>query len=84
MSGMKETYSEDMREFMARQSAVGRLAKRLRATTRVHMDAPQPLRYDWGGHDPATPMAEMQYNYYHTAWAVVMFVAVKTLAMFMK
>jgi hypothetical protein len=73
---------EEMRKKLMRQSPFARLGARLH--TAVRADAPQPLRYDWGGHDPATPMAEMQYNYYHTAWAVVMFVAVKTLMMFMK
>ncbi len=71
-----------MKNEIYRKSVFARLANRM--STQVKADAPQPLRYDWGGHDPATPMAEMQYNYYHTVWAVVMFVAVKTLAMFMK
>ena len=75
----------DFKEYLKRQSVFARLGSRMHARSSVvRADAPQPLRYDWGGHDPATPMAEMQYNYYHTAWAVVMFVAVKTLAMFMK
>ena len=72
---------EQVKEYLKRQSVFGRLGARMKT---VRADAPQPLRYDWGGHDPATPMAELQYNYYQTAWAVVMFVAVKTLAMFMK
>jgi len=50
----------------------------------VRADAPQTSRYDWGGHDPATPMAEMQYNYYWTVWPVVTFVAVQTTLMMMK
>ena len=76
---------DNFKEYLKRQSLLTRLGNRLHAkSSAVRADAPKPLRYDWGGHDPATPMAEMQYNYYHTAWAVVMFVAVKTLAMFMK
>ena len=50
----------------------------------VRADAPQAGRYDWGGHDPATPMAEMQYNYYWTVWPVVTFIAVQTLLMTLK
>ncbi len=54
------------------------------ATQTSRADIPYPFRYDWAGHDPATPMAEMQINYYQTAWPIVMFVAVQTLHMLIK
>ena len=71
----------DVKEYI-RQNSLTAMLKGRRHLTKA--DAPLPLRYDWGGHDPATPMAEMQYNYYWTVWPVVMFVAVQTLTMFMK
>jgi len=29
---------------------------------------------DWGGHDPASPVAEMHINYHNTGWAIMIFV----------
>jgi hypothetical protein len=30
---------------------------------------------DWSGHDPATPLMEMQINFHETGWAIMIFVA---------
>eukprot|EP00927_Polykrikos_kofoidii_P000470 TRINITY_DN10173_c0_g1_i3.p1 TRINITY_DN10173_c0_g1~~TRINITY_DN10173_c0_g1_i3.p1 ORF type:complete len:110 (+),score=6.66 TRINITY_DN10173_c0_g1_i3:49-330(+) len=40
----------------------------------VLMDVGWPWRMDWGGHDPATPIAEMHINYHTTGWSVMLFV----------
>eukprot|EP00413_Alexandrium_margalefii_P040157 CAMPEP_0204603210 /NCGR_PEP_ID=MMETSP0661-20131031/57131_1 /ASSEMBLY_ACC=CAM_ASM_000606 /TAXON_ID=109239 /ORGANISM="Alexandrium margalefi, Strain AMGDE01CS-322" /LENGTH=76 /DNA_ID=CAMNT_0051614255 /DNA_START=111 /DNA_END=338 /DNA_ORIENTATION=+ len=62
---------------MARQSPFGLLAN-FRARRRgfpvpfaggmapVLADVGWPWRLDWGGHDPATPIAEMHINYHNT------------------
>jgi hypothetical protein len=53
-------------------------------SSKTKADAPTPWAHHWGGHNPATPMAEMQYNYYWTVWPVVAAVAVQTFTMFAK
>merc|ERR1712151_486555 len=37
-------------------------------------DVGWPWRMDWGGHDPASPLAEMHINYHNTGWAIMIFV----------
>eukprot|EP00929_Paragymnodinium_shiwhaense_P061735 TRINITY_DN3085_c0_g1_i2.p1 TRINITY_DN3085_c0_g1~~TRINITY_DN3085_c0_g1_i2.p1 ORF type:complete len:128 (-),score=9.51 TRINITY_DN3085_c0_g1_i2:131-514(-) len=38
-----------------------------------------PWRMDWGGHDPASPIAEMHINYHSTGWAIMIFVCTTTM-----
>mmetsp|Transcript_76483 Transcript_76483/g.151334 ORF Transcript_76483/g.151334 Transcript_76483/m.151334 type:complete len:93 (+) Transcript_76483:77-355(+) len=40
----------------------------------VSADVGWPWRMDWGGHDPASPVAEMHINYHNTGWAIMIFV----------
>mmetsp|Transcript_63754 Transcript_63754/g.187056 ORF Transcript_63754/g.187056 Transcript_63754/m.187056 type:complete len:90 (+) Transcript_63754:82-351(+) len=40
----------------------------------IRADVGWPWRMDWGGHDPASPIAEMHINYHNTAWAMMIFV----------
>lgn len=40
--------------------------------------ARKPWRMDSGGHDPATPVAEMLINYHTTTWAMMIFVCTTT------
>ncbi|CAJ1400655.1 unnamed protein product [Effrenium voratum] len=44
------------------------------ASSPVRADVGWPWRMDWGGHDPASPIAEMHINYHNTAWGVMIFV----------
>mmetsp|Transcript_48256 Transcript_48256/g.78392 ORF Transcript_48256/g.78392 Transcript_48256/m.78392 type:complete len:92 (+) Transcript_48256:80-355(+) len=37
-------------------------------------DVGWPWRMDWGGHDPASPIAEMHINYHNTGWGIMIFV----------
>jgi len=41
-------------------------------------------RMDWGGHDPATPVAEMHINYHNTGWAIMIFVCTTTFYLLFK
>jgi len=70
----------DFEEFIKQRSVTALM----RGKAPVRADAPRSAAYDWGGHNPATPMAEMQYNYYWTVWPVVTFVAMQTLTMMIK
>jgi hypothetical protein len=47
----------------------------VRAPPAARCDAPYPWRMDWSGHDPATPLMEMQINFHETGWAIMIFVA---------
>jgi len=40
----------------------------------VRADVGWPWRMDWGGHDPASPIAEMHINYHNTGWGIMIFV----------
>mmetsp|Transcript_44962 Transcript_44962/g.143231 ORF Transcript_44962/g.143231 Transcript_44962/m.143231 type:complete len:91 (-) Transcript_44962:85-357(-) len=40
----------------------------------LRADVGWPWRMDWGGHDPASPVAEMHINYHNTGWAIMIFV----------
>mmetsp|Transcript_47606 Transcript_47606/g.125691 ORF Transcript_47606/g.125691 Transcript_47606/m.125691 type:complete len:95 (-) Transcript_47606:109-393(-) len=40
----------------------------------LRADVGWPWRMDWGGHDPASPVAEMHINYHNTGWAMMIFV----------
>jgi len=69
----------DGRTMMQRQapgSILGRAARKLPFAPKpvVLNDAPMPWRMDWGGRDPATPIAELIINYHNTAWATMIFV----------
>merc|ERR1711971_1214674 len=33
-----------------------------------------PWRMDWGGHDPASPLAEMYIHYHNSGWGLMIFV----------
>eukprot|EP00413_Alexandrium_margalefii_P012627 CAMPEP_0204530160 /NCGR_PEP_ID=MMETSP0661-20131031/10469_1 /ASSEMBLY_ACC=CAM_ASM_000606 /TAXON_ID=109239 /ORGANISM="Alexandrium margalefi, Strain AMGDE01CS-322" /LENGTH=98 /DNA_ID=CAMNT_0051536233 /DNA_START=102 /DNA_END=398 /DNA_ORIENTATION=- len=76
-------------QLMARQSPFGLLANfrarrmgfpipfagvPLAGSRPVLADVGWPWRLDWGGHDPATPIAEMHINYHNTGWAIMIFV----------
>lgn len=37
----------------------------------VRNDAPLPWRFDWGGHDPASPSAELQLNGHNAIFGFV-------------
>merc|ERR1719231_867687 len=73
-----------MQQSLARQSPFGLLAnfraRRLglpipfAAQAAVRADVGWPWRMDWGGHDPASPIAEMHINYHNTAWGMMIFV----------
>eukprot|EP00439_Symbiodinium_sp_Y106_P028418 s741_g3.t1 len=69
---------------LARQSPSGLLAniraRRLglplpfAAMAPMRADVGWPWRMDWGGHDPASPVAEMHINYHNTGWGIMIFV----------
>merc|ERR1719174_3182461 len=40
----------------------------------VRADVGWPWRMDWGGHDPASPLAEMYINYHNSGWGLMIFV----------
>merc|ERR1712085_231053 len=40
----------------------------------IRADVGYPWRMDWGGHDPASPVAEMHINYHNTGWGMMIFV----------
>mmetsp|Transcript_33819 Transcript_33819/g.53780 ORF Transcript_33819/g.53780 Transcript_33819/m.53780 type:complete len:94 (+) Transcript_33819:46-327(+) len=77
-----------MDQLMVRQSPMGLLAnfraRRLGlpvpfvAASPVRADVGWPWRMDWGGHDPASPTAEMYINYHNTVWAIMIFVCTTT------
>mmetsp|Transcript_31566 Transcript_31566/g.104648 ORF Transcript_31566/g.104648 Transcript_31566/m.104648 type:complete len:94 (+) Transcript_31566:120-401(+) len=50
----------------------------------VLADVGYPWRMDWGGHDPASPVAEMHINYHNTGWAMMIFVCTTTFYMMTK
>eukprot|EP00416_Gambierdiscus_australes_P030920 CAMPEP_0171087202 /NCGR_PEP_ID=MMETSP0766_2-20121228/20008_1 /TAXON_ID=439317 /ORGANISM="Gambierdiscus australes, Strain CAWD 149" /LENGTH=101 /DNA_ID=CAMNT_0011544893 /DNA_START=89 /DNA_END=395 /DNA_ORIENTATION=+ len=50
----------------------------------VRADTGWPWRMDWGGHDPATPIAEMHINYHNTGWAIMIFVCTTTFYLLLK
>merc|ERR1712061_319671 len=73
---------------MARQSPMGMIANQrarrmgapipFMASAPVRADVGRPWRMDWGGHDPASPVAEMHINYHNTGWAIMIFVCTTT------
>eukprot|EP00438_Fugacium_kawagutii_P020716 Skav225272 [mRNA] locus=scaffold4099:137037:138343:+ [translate_table: standard] len=54
------------------------------APSPVRADVGYPWRMDWGGHDPATPVAEMFINYHNTAWGIMIFVCTSVFYMMTK
>merc|ERR1712129_676957 len=48
------------------------------ASIPVRADVGMPWRMDWGGHDPASPVAEMHINYHNTVWSIMIFVCTTT------
>mmetsp|Transcript_135786 Transcript_135786/g.235983 ORF Transcript_135786/g.235983 Transcript_135786/m.235983 type:complete len:94 (-) Transcript_135786:186-467(-) len=82
MANNPQTTSMD--QLLVRQSPMGLLSNfRARrtgvplpfaATVPARADVGWPWRMDWGGHDPASPVAEMHINYHNTTWAIMMFV----------
>merc|ERR1712083_359462 len=75
-------------QILARRSPSGLLANsRARAmgmplpfmaNAPLRADVGWPWRMDWGGHDPASPVAEMHINYHNTGWAIMIFVCTTT------
>mmetsp|Transcript_1455 Transcript_1455/g.2225 ORF Transcript_1455/g.2225 Transcript_1455/m.2225 type:complete len:81 (-) Transcript_1455:119-361(-) len=49
-----------------RRGAFGWRQAKQETSTVARCDIGYPWRIDWGGHDPATPMAEMFINYHNT------------------
>mmetsp|Transcript_35983 Transcript_35983/g.54244 ORF Transcript_35983/g.54244 Transcript_35983/m.54244 type:complete len:89 (-) Transcript_35983:69-335(-) len=76
--------SNPIESILAQRSAGGILASiRARAigaplpfapSSPLRADVGYPWRLDWGGHDPASPVAELCINYHNTAWALMTFV----------
>mmetsp|Transcript_17140 Transcript_17140/g.13935 ORF Transcript_17140/g.13935 Transcript_17140/m.13935 type:complete len:94 (-) Transcript_17140:111-392(-) len=54
------------------------------ANQMVRADVGWAWRMDWGGHDPATPVAEMHINYHNTGWAIMIFVCTTTFYLLFK
>ncbi|CAE8742104.1 unnamed protein product [Polarella glacialis] len=50
----------------------------------VSADVGWPWRMDWGGHDPASPIAEMHINYHNTGWGIMIFVCTTVFYMIAK
>jgi len=81
MDGPKTSFVERL---LARQSPFGLLANArarrfglpvpFKALPPVAADVGWAWRMDWGGHDPASPVAEMHINYHNTGWAIMIFV----------
>ncbi|CAE7380890.1 unnamed protein product [Symbiodinium microadriaticum] len=79
---------------LARQSPSGLLAniraRRLglplpfAAVAPMRADVGWPWRMDWGGHDPASPVAEMHINYHNTGWGIMIFVCTSVLYLMTK
>eukprot|EP00441_Pelagodinium_beii_P027227 CAMPEP_0197663516 /NCGR_PEP_ID=MMETSP1338-20131121/57709_1 /TAXON_ID=43686 ORGANISM="Pelagodinium beii, Strain RCC1491" /NCGR_SAMPLE_ID=MMETSP1338 /ASSEMBLY_ACC=CAM_ASM_000754 /LENGTH=94 /DNA_ID=CAMNT_0043241925 /DNA_START=46 /DNA_END=330 /DNA_ORIENTATION=+ len=73
-----------MQMMLARQSPTGLMANfRARrmglplpflAQQAARADVGWPWRMDWGGHDPASPIAEMHINYHNSGWGIMIFV----------
>merc|ERR1711982_206547 len=81
-------------QILARQSPTGLLANfRARrmgvpvpfgVSAPVRADVGWPWRMDWGGHDPASPLAEMYINYHNSGWGLMIFVCITTVYMTVK
>ncbi|KAF4666782.1 hypothetical protein FOZ61_009219 [Perkinsus olseni] len=55
--------------------ATGRPGRNLLLSPSVVLaDTPWPMRTDWGGHDPATPFAELMINTHSMFWPVAIFI----------
>jgi len=86
--------SSAMTDIVARQTPFGMLANmRARRLGLPVPFAPNPVaradigwpwRMDWGGHDPASPIAEMHINYHNTGWAIMIFVCTTSFYMLAK
>merc|ERR1711924_213091 len=86
--GTESPKSSPINQLLARQSPMGLFANfRARqmglplpfsASAPLRADVGWPWRMDWGGHDPATPIAEMHINHHNTGWAVMIFVCTTT------
>mmetsp|Transcript_10646 Transcript_10646/g.28189 ORF Transcript_10646/g.28189 Transcript_10646/m.28189 type:complete len:97 (+) Transcript_10646:79-369(+) len=80
----KPTLGASVQQILVRQSPMGLLAnfraRRMGVPVPFGPGAPLradvgwPWRMDWGGHDPASPIAEMHINYHNTGWAIMIFV----------
>merc|ERR1712107_977937 len=85
---MADNQQASLNNILARQSPMGMLANsRARrtgmpvpfmASAPLRADVGWPWRMDWGGHDPASPVAEMHINYHNTGWAMMIFVCTTT------
>ncbi|CAE7570727.1 unnamed protein product [Symbiodinium natans] len=54
------------------------------AAAPLRADVGWPWRMDWGGHDPASPVAEMHINYHNTGWGIMIFVCTSVLYLMSK
>jgi len=86
--------SPPVEQLLAR-SSLGGLAANMRARrlglplpfqagAPLRADVGWPWRMDWGGHDPASPVAEMHINYHNTGWGMMIFVCTTTFYMMFK
>ncbi|KAF4678026.1 hypothetical protein FOL47_006977 [Perkinsus chesapeaki] len=72
-----------MSNAMAR--AAGRpLRNRLLSPSVARADIAWPMRTDWGGHDPASPQAELMINTHSIFWPVALFIFISTTYMLKK
>lgn len=81
---MAEKGPDALQMMMARRSPMGLLsnfrARRMglpvpfMALPPARADVGWPWRMDWGGHDPASPIAEMHINYHNSGWGIMIFV----------